>query len=555
MTQKTVNMPKTDQQKKFFTRDHFRIELLVVALAVYCSVFLNGTLWDILLDTQRGLWPTQRWTFFWVTTIGITAFQVGFLSLFVWGRFAKMAVAILALITVITHYFSNQYRVMFDTSMIRNVLATNLQESSDLITFKAIGLSLLYLLPVALALGFYGIPSISFGRQISAKLMTVVVALGVSVIAAGSQYKSLSSAIRNHGEIRHLVLPTSPILAFARMVGTDTAQASINKEPLDVAPQRLTQTTKKPLLTVVVVGETVRAQNWGLSGSEHQTTPQLAQISKQELFNFPYAKSCGTNTETSVPCMFSGIGRSDYSEKWIKQHESVLALMQRAGVDMSWIDNQSGCKGACDGIKSMSASELVRQKKAADDLLDDILIKGLTASVSKIPKDQVVVLHMLGNHGPAYHKRYPQDKAYFTPTCQDNNLTNCSREAIINTYDNAIRYTDDVLAKLIQHLNQLQDRSVSLIYVSDHGESLGEKGLYLHGVPYAFAPEEQTRVPFFFWFPERTQKMLRLNGECLRRKVSRLTEHDLLAHSLLGLYKISSPVYKKQWDFIQDCHA
>jgi len=253
--------------------------------------------------------------------------------------------------------------------------------------------------------------------------------------------------------------------------------------------------------------------------------------------------------------MFSGIGRSNYNEKWIKQHESVLALIQRAGVDVAWIDNQSGCKGACDGIKSMSASVLVQQNKSADDNLDEILIKGLAANVSKAPKDQIVVLHMLGNHGPAYYKRYPQDRAHFTPTCQDNNLTNCSREAIVNTYDNAIRYTDDVLAKLIQQLNQIQDRAVSLVYVSDHGESLGEKGLYLHGVPYAFAPEEQTRVPFFFWFPERTQKMLGLNAQCLARKASRPTEHDLLAHSLLGLYEISYPVYKRQWDFIQDCHA
>ena len=548
-------MPKTDQQKKFFTCDHFRTEFLVVALAIYCSVFLNGALWDGLLETQRGLWPTERWTFFWVTTIGITAFQVAFLSLFVWGRFAKVAVAVFALIAVVTHYFSNQYKVMFDTSMIRNALATNFQESSELITFKAIGLVLLYALPVALALWFYRVPNISFGRQVSVKLMTVVVALSVSVVAAGTQYKSLSSAIRNHGEIRHLVLPTSPVLALVRTVGAESAQANVKKEPLDVAPQRSTQLTKKPLLTVVVVGETVRAQNWGLSGSEHQTTPQLAQISKQELFNFPYAKSCGTNTETSVPCMFSGIGRSNYNEKWIKQHESVLALIQRAGVDVAWIDNQSGCKGACDGTKSMSASVLVQQNKSADDNLDEILIKGLAANVSKAAKDQVVVLHMLGNHGPAYYKRYPQDRAHFTPTCQDNNLTNCSREAIVNTYDNAIRYTDDVLAKLIQQLNQIQDRAVSLVYVSDHGESLGEKGLFLHGVPYALAPEEQTRVPFFFWFPERTQKMLGLNAQCLARKASRPTEHDLLAHSLLGLYEISSPVYKRQWDFIQDCHA
>ena len=548
-------MPKTEQHERFFTRDNFRIEFLVVALAIYFSVFLNGALWDSLLETQHGLWPSQRWTFFLVTTIGITAFQAAFLSVFVWGRFAKITVFFLALVAAVTHYFSNQYNVMFDISMIRNGLATNFQESSELITLKAVGLSLLYLLPVVLLLRFYRLPKISFGRQISAKLLTVIVALGVSMVAAGSQYKSLSSAVRNHGKIRHLVLPTSPLLAFARSVSADTAQANVKKKPLDLTPQHSEWADRKPLLTVVVIGETVRVQNWELSGYGRQTNPQLAQISKQELFNFPYAKSCGTNTETSVPCMLSGIGRSNYNEKWIKQHESVLALMQRAGVDVTWIDNQSGCKGTCDDVKSIPASELVQQSKSADDNLDDVLIKGLTANISKAPKEQVVLLHMLGNHGPAYYKRYLQEDAYFTPTCQDNNLTDCTREAIMNTYDNAIRHTDDVLVKLIRQLDQIRDRSVSLIYVSDHGESLGEKGLYLHGVPYALAPEEQTRVPFFFWFPERTQNMLGLNGQCLSRKASRPTEHDLLAHSLLGLYEISSSVYKRQWDFTQDCHT
>lgn len=539
---------------KFLTHEHLRPEFLVVALAVYFSVFLNGALWSVLLETQHGLWPLQRWTFIGVTAIGITAFQVAFMTLFVWGRFAKLAVISLTLVTAVTHYFSDQYKVMFDTSMIRNALATNFQESSELLTPEMMGVLLMYLLPVLLFLRFYRLPRISVGRQILAKLVTIVVMLTVSTAAAVAQYKSLASAIRNHGEIRHVVLPTSPVMALARVVSADTAQA-IKKEPLDLAPQRLTQMTRKPLLTVVVVGETVRAQNWGLSGSERQTTPRLAQISKQELFNFPYAKSCGTNTEISVPCMFSGIGRSDYDEKWIKQHESVLALMQRAGVNVTWIDNQSGCKGACDGIHSVSASEFVQQGSAAGDHLDDLLIKGLTASIFKAPKDQVVVLHMLGNHGPAYYKRYPQDKAKFTPSCQDKNLTNCSRESIVNAYDNAILHTDDVLATIIRQLDQIQDRSVSLLYVSDHGESLGEKSLYLHGIPYAFAPEEQKRVPFFFWFPVHTQKMLGLNSQCLARKASRPTEHDLLAHSLLGLYKISTSVYKKQWDFIQDCHA
>lgn len=543
------------QKLPFLSREGFRVEFLVIAVAIYFSVFLNGALWDVLLETQRGLWPTQRWTFFWIATAGITAFQVALLSLFVWGRFAKVAIGFFALVTAITHYFSDQYKIMFDTSMIRNALATNLQESSELITIKAVLLLLAYLLPVVLVLRFYRIPKISLRQQLSAKFLTVTLALGLSLTAVGIEYKSLSSAIRNHGEIRHLVLPASPILAFVRTAGASTAQPNVQKQSLDLSPQRVSSPTRKPLLTVVVVGETVRAQNWGMSSSEHDTTPQLSKLSKQELFNFPYARSCGTNTETSVPCMFSSIGRSNYNEKWIKEHESVLPLMQRTGVDVTWIDNQSGCKGVCDGIKTLQAKTFLESSQNADDSLDEVLIKGLSKTISKAPQDQVVVLHMLGNHGPAYYKRYPKQHAYFTPVCQDNNLTNCSRESIVNTYDNAVRYTDDVLAKLIDQLNLVRDREVALVYVSDHGESLGEKGLYLHGVPYAFSPDEQTKVPFFFWLPERTQRALGLNGQCLANKASRPTEHDLLAHSLLGLYDISSPVLRKQWNIVQECHG
>lgn len=547
-------MPRTHIQTKYLDIDNFRVELLALTLAIYLSAFLNGTLWNVLLETQRNVLPTQRWTFFWVTSIGITAFQTAFISLFAWGRFAKIAVILLALVAAITHYFSNQYNILYDTGMIRNVLATNFQESSELITMKAATLMLLYLMPILIFVKYYQIPTISLKRQIFAKLLTLVVALGVSTIAAGTQFKSLSSAIRNRGEIRHLVLPASPVLALARAVGADTASASIQREPLDPAPQRMEKPGTKPLLTVVVVGETVRAQNWQLSGYKRETNPQLSLFPQGELFNFPYAKSCGTNTDTSLPCMFSGIGRSNYNEKWIRQHESILSLIHRTGVEVTWIDNQSGCKGACDGVTSLKASSAINKKKVTGDSFDDILSEALTAVISKTPTDQLVVLHMIGNHGPAYHQRYPKDRSHFKPTCEDNNLTSCSSEAIVNTYDNAIRYTDEILARIIRQLNQLQDRSVGLIYVSDHGESLGEKGLYLHGVPYALAPEEQTRVPFFFWFPERSQRELGLKRQCLTRKASHPTEHDLLAHSLLGLYRIFPPIYQKRWDFTLDCH-
>jgi lipid A ethanolaminephosphotransferase len=539
--------------KNFFSRGRFQIEILAVVIAAYCSIFLNNSLWTIFIDSGGGIWESQRWIFILSAFIGITAFQVAFLSIFIWGRFAKFFGVVIVLICALTNYFSNQYKVVFDTTMIQNVLATNLQESRELFSLKVFFVILIQIAPVVVFLYFYRPQKLSILEQISAKIVTILTATSLVVVVVFSQYQSLASVVRNNLAIRHVVLPTSPIVAFFKSIDAHAKHAGIVRAPLDLDPNRLPQGQRLPLLMVVVVGETVRAQNWGLSGYARQTTPMLSSISKNELFNFPYAKSCGTSTEISVPCMFSGIGRSQYDEDWIKSHESVLPLLKRAGVHVTWIDNQSGCKGTCDGVESFDAKSFFSIKIDQDSATDELLLKPLDTKISEIPKDQIIVLHMMGNHGPAYYKRYPKNFEKFTPVCQTSNLSSCSSDSIINAYDNAIIYTDFILASIIKRLGQINDRLVSVVYTSDHGESLGEHGIYLHGLPYLIAPEEQKQVPFFFWFPKKTQKALRLDTQCLSRKASQPTEHDMLAHTFFGLYQISTKIANPEWNFIHDC--
>ncbi len=537
----------------------FGSEILSIVLALYFTLFLNSLFWTRLVR-QDLEGPSSERTFY-VVTIGIAlvATQAVLLSLCSWGRLSKVTAAIFTLIAAIAAYFSDTYGTYFDTGMLRNVLATNLLESRELLTTDFF-LSVTFLSATPLGLIFiFPMQPIQWQRRLLAKALTIVALISTTLVFVTANYKTFSAAIRNNREIRHLIVPISPVISLVRVLGTRTSELADQKRPLDVnAVRKIAVGSKtKPRLTVVVVGETVRAQNWGLSGYTRQTTPLLSEIRRSELFNFPYAIACGTSTEVSVPCMFSAFGLERYSEKGIRETESVLGLLHRLGVKTSWVDNQSGCKGACDGIPKISAQSQQRPNAGSVNasVFDESLVGALQTEISITPVDQVIVLHMIGNHGPAYSNRYPESFSNFLPECHDSGLADCDRNAIKNSYDNAVLYTDYVLSQLISTLRFFHDRDVILTYVSDHGESLGENGLYLHGLPRLVAPEEQLRVPFFLWVPPATQRSLALQTECMAQKITKPTTHDLLAHTLLGLYDVQTDAYRSQWDFFRSCRG
>ena len=240
----------------------------------------------------------------------------------------------------------------------------------------------------------------------------------------------------------------------------------------------------------MVVGETVRAANWGLDGYARQTTPQLKQLG---VINFSDVASCGTDTETSVPCMFSAIGRRDYDEDRIRRSESLLHVLRRAGFDVIWRDNNTGCKGVCAGFREDRVDRLPAADLCEEGVcFDEALLKGIDSLLKDRSGNLFIVLHQVGNHGPAYFNRYPSAFRRFTPTCDTSELRACTREEIVNTYDNAILYTDHFLARAVDFLASKEaEYTTAMLYVSDHGESLGEAGLYLHGIPYAIAPTVQ----------------------------------------------------------------
>jgi lipid A ethanolaminephosphotransferase len=368
--------------------------------------------------------------------------------------------------------------------------------------------------------------------------------------------------MRNQKHVRYLLNPLNSLYAIGQIA---TKPLRHGPQPLQAIGQDAKlgasyASNSKPPLLMIVVGETARAANFSFNGYTRQTTPQMAKIAQTD--NFVYWKdawSCGTNTAASLPCMFSHLGKEAFEDSKAR-HEGLLDILQRAGLAVLWLDNQSGCKGVCDRVANAStAQSKVPQHCSTGECHDLVMLHDLDARIAALPADQrakgvVVVMHQMGSHGPAYFKRVPPEFKTFQPECITNNLSECTREQITNSYDNTLLYTDQLLASSISWLKSKEPSSRSaMIYVSDHGESLGEKGIYLHGLPYAIAPDEQKHIPWLNWFSSEFAATKKLDVACLQQNASQRITHDNLFHSVLGLLDIKTSLHNPKLDVYAPC--
>ena len=450
-------------------------------------------------------------------------------------------------------YFMNSYGILIDRDMLQNVFETNPAEAFELVNLKLIAyLLVLGVLPSVLLWRTqirYGNWGAALGRKLG------VLALALAVIAGNAWffYQDYASFFRNKGEVRRFFTPANFIYGTGDYVHRHWFKKPGKLEPVGLDAKRQSPGTgKKPMLLVLVVGETARAANFGLDGYQRQTTPQLAKL---DVINFPQASSCGTATATSVPCMFSPMARRDY--KTSQHQESLLDVVQRAGMPVLWKDNNSGCKGTCNRVPTEDVSSQKDPRWCRDgECFDEVMLEGLDQQLAKHQGDLLLVLHQKGSHGPAYYLRYPNEFARFTPVCQTNKLQDCSQEAITNAYDNTILYTDHFLARIVTLLQQQQGQyNTAMWYMSDHGESLGENNLYLHGAPYAFAPETQTHIPMVQWISDGFAAQSKLDLNCLRQTANQPVSHDNLFHSVLGILDIQTSAYQPELDLFKACRA
>jgi lipid A ethanolaminephosphotransferase len=530
-------------------------EALALCTSVFFAAACNGRFFAATL-AGRSAADTGTWVFAAAMAVMLVALHWLLVCLVANRWLVKPLLTVLVVVAALCTFYMQRFGVFMDPTMLRNVLATHPAEASELIGWGlALHLLLYAALPLAL-LWWVRIKPRPAARALGWRLGALLLAAVAVVAPLLLVFQDFGSLMRNQKELRYLITPAAALYSTARvLVGTSREAVQVRKlvgTDARLGPGWAART--KPTLTVLVVGETARAANWGLSGYSRQTTPQLAQLG---VLNFFDVTACGTNTETSLPCMFSAVGRRDYDEDRIRGSEGLLHVLARAGFQVLWRDNQSGCKGVCDGLPQEQVDQLKLPDLCPEGrCLDAVLLHGLDLVARDAKGNLVVVLHMLGNHGPAYYKRYPPEFRRFTPTCDTGELRKCSAAEIVNAFDNVLLYTDHVLAQTVQFLKQQSPRfDTAMLYLSDHGESLGEKGLYLHGIPYAIAPDVQLKVPMVWWLSEGFTTSMGLDPACLAAQTRKPVLHDHWFHSVLGLLQVQTSVYEPAFDISAACRV
>ncbi len=474
----------------------------------------------------------------------------------------KPVLAVLTVATAVSGFYIQRFGTYLDPGMVRNLLRTDLAEARELLTLPLLGhLALFAGLPLLLLWRVRLAPR-SWRRALGLRLALLVAASLVLLGAVLAAYQPLSALMRNHKELRYRITPANLLWSGAAVLVADARGAAQPRQPigLDAVPGPSWAQRRKPLVLLLVVGETTRAANWGLAGAARQTTPELAALQQagEPIQDYGAVRACGTSTEVSLPCMFAPVGRRDHDEARIRGQESLLHVAARAGVAVHWLDNQSGCKGVCDGLPQASTAGRDSPLCSEGRCLDAELLADLGARLLQAQGTQLWVLHLLGSHGPSYFRRYPPAFARFQPACTQDDLSRCSAEEVANAYDNSVLYTDHVVASAIRRLQaRAGEVDSALLFVSDHGESLGEHGLFLHGVPYAIAPDGQTRVPMLSWTSPGLEAAVGLRPGCLQPTLARRAQagvaHDHLFHTVLGLLDVQTEVRENDWNLAQGC--
>ena len=532
-----------------------RSEYLVLLFSFLLMVGYNHSLWQGLLETHSE-WSLHNALFLASCAVFLTALFNILFSLLAVKNLLKPILITIIICSALTSYFMDSYGVMIDASMLQNVVETDSSEAFELFNFAFVQDFLLWGLLPAWIIFKIDIQHATFFRQATINVFSILMSVLAIGLIAAFFYQDYASTFRNHREFRSLINPTNYIHAIDKTVRNQFKQAKIEIVPISqqVSLGAIASTKKHRTITILVAGETARAQQFHLNGYIRQTTPLLDK--QVGLINFKHVSSCGTATATSLPCMFSMFSRDNYDNDKGHGYESLLDVIAAGGTDVLWRDNNSGCKGVCDRVKQENVVHLNLPELCNDkECFDEVLLHQLEQIVSANDHDMFIVLHQKGSHGPAYYERVPKAFEQFTPICHTSELQDCSQQDITNAYDNTILYTDYVLDKVIGFLKaQSQEANTAMIYLSDHGESLGEKNMYLHGAPYFMAPDEQTHVPMLMWLSDGFVDDYQINRSCLVAKADDKLSHDNLFHSVLGMLNILSPEnYQPDLDMFDSC--
>jgi lipid A ethanolaminephosphotransferase len=451
-------------------------------------------------------------------------------------RLLKAACAFFTVGNAAALYFVVQYKIVIDATMVGNIVNTNAKEASELAHPKLLlYVVLLGLVPAAILLR----QRIAASSRVRRGMVVVLsLVLGSTWLYANAQ--SWLWIDKNAKAFGGLVLPWSYVINTVRYYKSEAERHRV-AEPLPP----ITGNRPGGMVFVLVIGEAARAQNFSLYGYGRETNPELKQ---DGVVTYPGAHACATYTTASLRCMLSHKGVNGLSGN----DEPLPTYLYRHGIEVVWRTNNFGEPPL--KVSRYDTADQIRKSCKQDCVnlgYDEVLLHGLDEILRNGKPDSktLIVLHQGGSHGPQYAKKYPPEFERFKPTCQSVELQKCSSSELINAYDNTIVYTDQVLHRVIGLLKSVKDRPSAMLYMSDHGESLGEGGLYLHGVPMVLAPEVQSTVPLLVWTSDEFAK----RGGSTKRPSSfgnRLS-HDVIFHSVMGAMGLRSAIYVAEDDLFQ----
>jgi len=528
---------------------------LTACVAAYILLLCNFTFWGKLAEQFAGH-PVK------LGLLGVVLFLLYavFLMILSASHVIKPAFMAVVMIAAGVSYFTDTFGTIMDRDMIQNVAQTTAAESSNLMTPELLLHMLLFGVLPCFVIGWVRVVHPPFWKQVR---RNTLLGFGLVALAGVIVVVNLRTYVPFWQRQRQITMsylnPAMPLIASIdygiRQMRDGNIVAQPYGEDAKIGPKLAA--AKKKMLTVLVVGETARAQNFSLNGYERDTNPELA---ARNVVAFTNVSSCGTATAVSLPCMFSHLGHDGYSKRAALGSENLVDVLQHAGLTVEWWENNTGPKSVADRIPTTMLNVKGSQYEPAlchgGECLDQVLIDKLRERLSDLQGNAVLVLHTMGSHGPAYYERYPENFERFQPACRKAELNECSSDELVNVYDNTILYTDHILASVIDVLKEHDnDFASAMYYMSDHGESLGEDGLYLHGAPYMFAPETQKRIPFITWFSDDFASTIGLDMSCLRGKTGDGFSHDNMFDTILGMMDVQTSVYNPQLDAFASCRS
>ncbi|WP_244160582.1 phosphoethanolamine transferase [Delftia lacustris] len=529
---------------------------LIIATGLWIATIGNIPLWKALSQLPEGV-DAKFFTGF---LTAVASLNISLIAIFAWGRLLKPVLIFAILTASITSYFMLNYGIVIDPGMVRNTIQTDVAEASDLVSVQMLlTVFILSAVPIAF-ICLANVKKTTVAGSIATSVALSATGLAFAILCIFLVYQPFSSTMRNHTKMRYLINPLNTFYSTIKVATNplERTNVELSKIGQDAKINTPSATTAAPIL-LLLVGETARSESFGLNGYERNTTPQLSK--RTDIFSSKNAWSCGTSTAESLPCMFSHMSRENYFSRK-QNYENMLDVLSRAGLSVFWLDNQSGCKGICARIaneqfKHQPNNPLCDKEGVCQDsaMLDSLEERVKWPPTYTEEKGKVIVLHQMGSHGPAYHRRSSTQRKPFQPECKSVSLQQCTQQEIINAYDNSIVETDHFINSSIEWLkNKFPSTPTALIYVSDHGESLGESNIYLHGLPYSIAPSVQKNIPWIVWLSDSMEAYVKKDLSCIKEQNNDKTiSHDNYFHTVLGLMNVQTDVYDKSLDISAQC--